>query len=166
MNQANTAEQDEIIRPKTRSIDQLVEQLFAKSIYNEDTGCYLWQGCTAGKGYGVIHWSGKQWYVHRLAYHLENPTEQLDVIRHICDTPNCWTLAHLINGTTAENVADKLAKSRHVFGSANHNAAFTEDQIREIRASTQNLHRLGEKYRVTPSTIHYIRSGKTWRHVV
>lgn len=40
-----------------------------------------------------------------------------------------------------------------------------EGQITEIRNSNLNLYQLAEKYKVTPSTIHYIRAKKTWKHV-
>lgn len=69
-----------------RSQDELIQHLFDRSILNEDTGCILWQGCTAGKGYGVVGYQGRQQYVHRLAYQFENPNEELNIIRHTCDT--------------------------------------------------------------------------------
>ena len=45
-------------------------------------------GHTAGEGYGVISWQGKQVYIHRLVFqqikgHLP------EVVRHTCDIPNC-----------------------------------------------------------------------------
>lgn len=150
---------------KTRTQDEMIEHLFNCSIIDHDTGCILWQGCTAGKGYGVVGWQGGQIYVHKLAYQFECPDEEQDVIRHTCDQPNCWRIEHLVNGTTQDNVDDKVAKRRHIFGSANYNTTFTEDDIVEIRSSPLNLYQLGAKYNVTPSTIHYIRARKTWKHV-
>lgn len=143
----------------------MIEHLFACTEIDHDSGCFLWQGCVAGRGYGVTCWEGKQVYVHRLAYKFEKPDEKLDVIRHTCDTPNCWRVHHLVNGTTQDNVDDKVIKGRHIFGSNNYNARFTENQIVEIRASNLNLYELGDLYNVTPSTIHYIRARKTWKHV-
>lgn len=145
-------------------IDNLAERLWSKTVeYGE---CLLWGGASAGKGYGVINWQGKQVYIHRLIFQLHNPDEVLDVVRHTCDTPACWNIDHLINGTTANNVDDKVSKLRHVFGEHNHNTKFTDDDIRRIRAITgKTIYQIAHEFRVTPSNIHYIRSGKTWKHV-
>jgi len=147
----------------SRTQEELIEHLLENSVYDESSGCILWQGCTAGNG--VTCWQGKQVYIHRLAYHFEHPEEKLDVIRHTCDTPNCWNLEHLRNGTTLDNVLDKVIKGRQPRGSAMHNAAFTEDDIVDIRNSPLNLYELGDKYAVNPVTIFYIRKRKTWKHV-
>jgi hypothetical protein len=145
-------------------IDDLAKRLWSQS--KEHGDCILWKGPRAGKGYGVISWQGNQVYIHRLIFQLHNPDAILDVVRHSCDTPNCWHIEHLINGSTAENVEDKVAKLRHIFGENCHNAKFTDDDIRAIRASSLTIYQLGHTYNVTPSTIHYIRSGKTWKHVI
>jgi hypothetical protein len=148
-----------------RTQDELIDHLLTRSVFDEKTGCLLWQGPIAGKGYGVTCWQGKQVYIHRIAYHFEYPDEAIDVIRHTCDTPNCWRIEHLVNGTTAENRADMLNKRRHAHGSGIANAAFKDSQIIEIRESSMNLYQLAFIHKVTPSTIHYIRTRKTWKHV-
>jgi len=150
----------------SRTQEELLEALFARSIPNEVTGCLLWQGPVAGKGYGITCWQGKQVYIHRIAYHFANPTEKLDVIRHTCDTPNCWAEDHLRNGTTADNVADKIAKGRMPIGeSLSNTSKFTEEQIREIRSSQMNLYAAAAHYGCTASNIYYIRARKSWKHV-
>lgn len=150
----------------TRTEDELIDHLLVNSIVDSETGCILWQGCVAGRGYGVTCWQGKQVYVHRIAYQFEYPNEILNVVRHTCDIPNCWKIEHLVNGTTLDNVLDKVAKGRQPRGSLMHNAAFTEEQILEIRSSPLNLYQLADLYSVTPSNIHYIRVRKTWKHVL
>lgn len=62
---------------------------------------------TAGEGYGVICYQGKQIYIHRLIYEYVFG-ELPNIIRHSCDTPNCWNPDHLHDGTHADNVADKV----------------------------------------------------------
>lgn len=146
-------------------IDNLAQRLWARS--EEFGDCIIWNGPTSGQmAYGVINWQSKQVYIHRLIYQLHNPDAVLDIVRHSCDTPRCWNIDHLINGTTAENVEDKVSKLRHVFGSRNYNAKFTDDDIRAIRASDKNIYTLAGEYDVTPSNIHYIRARKTWKHVL
>jgi len=41
-------------------------------------------------------------------------------------------------------------------------AKLTEDRVRRIRQSNQSLVALAKKYGVAPSTISYVRSGRTW----
>lgn len=149
-----------------RTKEQLIDHLYKMSTFRATTNCLLWNGCKAGRGYGVIGWEGKQAYIHRVVYQLEHPNEVLDVVRHTCDTPNCWNIEHLINGTTAENIADKVSKKRHIYGSEIHNSALTEDDVLKIRSSPLNLYQLANLYKVTPSTIHYVRARKTWKHVL
>lgn len=144
-------------------VELLAQRLWDQSQYHGD--CILWFGPCAGKGYGVISWQAKQVYIHRLVFQLHNPDAILDVVRHTCDTLNCWNIDHLLNGTTAENVQDKVDKLRHIFGENNYNAKFTNDDIREIRNSNDSGVSLAARFDVTPSTISYIRSGKTWKHV-
>src|SRR6185437_1338635 len=147
-----------------RTALEMFDYLVSRSYINEN-GCLIWEGPTSGRGYGVTCWQGKQVYVHRLIYQLEHPDETLNVIRHTCDTPRCWLLEHLRNGTTAENTADKIQKSRHIFGSATYNSKFTETDISFIRNSQLSLSEIARIYSVTPSNIHYIRAHKTWKHV-
>ncbi len=144
-------------------IELLAQRLWSQS--REHGECILWEGSRAGKGYGVINWQGKQVYIHRLIFQLHNEDAVLDVVRHTCDTPNCWNIDHLLNGTTADNVQDKVEKLRHVFGENNYNAKFKDEDIRAIRNSNESGLLLAARYDVTPSTISYIRSGKTWKHV-
>lgn len=146
-------------------LDDLAHKLWAKS---EEVGeCILWNGGKSGQmGYGVTWFNGKQVYIHRLIYHIHNPDAILDVVRHTCDVPNCWNIDHLINGTTADNVQDKMDKMRHLFGSKCYNAKFTDQDIKDIRASELNLYQLAKQYNVTASNIYYIRVRKTWTHVL
>jgi hypothetical protein len=149
-----------------RSKNELLTALYKRSIIDPKTGCLLWQGATSGQmGYGVTCWQGKQTYIHRLIYSFAHPEEILEIVRHTCDTPRCWNIEHLLNGTTADNVMDKIERGRHIYGSENYNAKFSEDQIIDIRNSSLNIYELGVIYKVTPSTIHYIRARKTWKHV-
>lgn len=150
---------------RTRTAEELMGHILEHSFVDEETGCYVWSGCVAGKGYGVTCFESRQVYVHRFTYQFYNPDEVIDVVRHTCDNPACANIDHLRNGTTQDNVDDKVSKGRHIFGSRNYNAALTEDQIREIRSSDLINARLAEKYNVNTATIHYIRVNKTWRHV-
>lgn len=150
--------------PKPRTMTEIIEVLRANSTYNEETQCFLWQGHTAGEGYGCISFNGIQTYIHRLIYKYVFG-EELEVIRHSCDTPNCWNPDHLNNGTHADNVYDKVMKLRHDFGESHYRAKLTNVQVREILNSDAPPVVLATKYGVTRGAIHAILKGETWKHL-
>jgi hypothetical protein len=91
------------------------------------------------------------------------------VVMHTCDIPACVNPRHLVRGTQSENVKDMQAKLRHVVhlinGESHHSARFTEQQVRDIRASSLGSRQLAEQYGVNIASIQKIRSRKTWKHI-
>ena len=94
------------------------------AVVNDDTSCWLWQGATAGKGYGVMAVGSKtdgthrMAYVHRIALELQlgrSLGEGMNSL-HKCDNPPCvrndGERSHLFEGTTADNIHDMFAKGR------------------------------------------------------
>lgn len=87
--------------------------------------CWLWLPSKNGKGYGSfticrVDGTAKTFGAHVVAYALSRfinpfdlPSDRDHVIMHRCDNPACCNPTHLIMGTEQENVADKVAKSRH-----------------------------------------------------
>lgn len=75
------------------------------------TGCWLWQGFTNAKGYGVIgigsrldgtYRPGRP--AHRVAYEeMVGPIPEDLTIDHLCEVKNCWNPDHLEPVTNAEN---------------------------------------------------------------
>ena len=85
--------------------------------------CQLWLGATWDDGYGKISWEGKHWRIHRLAYTLKKgPIPRGMQIRHACDRPLCIAEDHLVPGTPAQNMGDKVLRGRQSRGLA-HSAA-------------------------------------------
>lgn len=132
-------------------------------------GCLEWQlGCTKN-GYGEITVAGVTLYVHRLAWEVENgPIPDGEVIRHKCDNPPCFDLAHLLPGTQAQNVADMLqrGRARYRLGEQHPKAKLTWPAVREIRrliaaGFTENA--LALEFGVCGSTIHRIAVNKIWK---
>lgn len=148
-----------------RSLDQLLDHLFANSRYDEQTGCWIWMGTVHSQhGYGRVCYQGRYEYLHRFAYKLEHPNEHLNVIRHTCNRPRCWAVGHLRNGTQADNVADRNSK-----GSANNNAVLKEEQVREIHRllienKTSQI-KIAKMFSVTSPHISCIKHGYNWRHI-
>lgn len=155
-----------ITGPKPRTIPEIIEVLRLNSTFNEVTECYLWHGRTAGDGYGTISYNGQSIYIHRLIFKYVFG-EEPDVVRHSCDTPNCWNPDHLNDGTHADNVYDKVIKMRHHFGEKHYKAKLTDEQVREIRSKAIDTSpvNLALIYGVNRGVIHNIINRKAWKHV-
>jgi HNH endonuclease len=82
-----------------------------------DPETHLWQGYTDTDGYGIFTVTmpdgrRKKLRAHRVAWTLTHQQVPTGIIRHLCDTPGCCNPAHLVDGTQAENVADRLTIRR------------------------------------------------------
>ena len=153
--------------PKPRSIEQAVAGILECSERKEN-GCLLFTvGATVGNGpYRDIRAGGKSWYVHRLIF-FERHGYLPEVVRHKCDKPSCVEISHLLDGTHADNVADKIRRGRNPVGSAKPEAVLTELQVATIFRETNDMTyaEIGRAYGVSRGAIHNIKSGRTWNHV-
>lgn len=82
--------------------------------------CYIWQGSTNGRGYGIISYRGRRSYVHRVTYELEHgPIPKGLMIDHLCRRTLCCNPAHLEAVTNRENtLRGKVSALRHLRKSA------------------------------------------------
>lgn len=129
----------------------------------QDVECWEWQGRKNQKGYGRF---GRD-MAHRVAYELtKGPIPEGLIIRHRCDNPACCNPKHLLVGTHSDNSQDALERGRFAIGHRHGHAKLNEDAIRYIRRNPEKLTgaQLAEKFSVSPSTISYARSGRTWSH--
>lgn len=104
--------------------------------------------------------------IHRWVWEqINGPVpEGLDV-DHICNNPPCYRYDHLRLSTRAENIAYKVAQGRQARGTTHGMVKLTEDQVREIYASTETCGELASTYGVNKSSISAIRTGRTWSHI-
>src|ERR1035437_6828835 len=81
-----------------------------------ENGCWIWQGCDRGVGYGVIHLKvGKGGSVMAHRYFYENSYGKIPkgkFFLHKCDNPTCVNPKHLFLGTALDNMKDKIKKGR------------------------------------------------------
>jgi hypothetical protein len=82
--------------------------------------CLLWVGAHDENGYGRIGFeSGTKLSTHA-AWYLATGEWPKDCLLHRCDTPACVAFSHLREGSQADNVADMMAKGRHVYHRKTH----------------------------------------------
>lgn len=142
---------------------------FYKPLPDPDA-CWPWTGPRDRDGYGVIaDENRRQIRAHRLAYELlKGPIPGRHQIRHACDNPPCCNPGHLLTGSGADNMQDKVLRSRQAKGDTIRSTPLTAEKVRSIkeaiRAGATNTE-LAKRYGVTDGAIWFIRRGVTWKHV-
>jgi hypothetical protein len=143
-----------------------IKERFEKFINKTtESGCWLWTGADNGYGYGAF--ALRKYHVvaaHRLSWELYvGPIpDNMDVL-HKCDTPPCCNPLHLFLGTHKDNMQDATHKGRLPYGEKNHLSKLTEDKVKSIRKDTRSQADIAKEYCLHPSTVSYIKSGKTWK---
>lgn len=122
--------------------------------------CLVWTRGSNSGGYGYFKVDGKDFGAHRWIF-LHDHGYLPPVVMHTCDNPSCVNLRHLIPGTQADNMADKMAKGRHRW---NNPARLSVADVRLIRAEyakggvTQEA--LADRFGVSRSHISNIIRGR------
>ncbi len=135
------------------------------------SGCWEWRGGRLPTGYGrlTIPGTGLAVATHRLAYELwVAPIPDGAIIRHTCDNPPCVNPDHLVTGTTADNMRDKVERNRQQKGSQIPNSKLCEADVKEIRslyATGMFQNAIANRFGVSKATICLIVNNRTWRHV-
>lgn len=91
------------------------DKAFSARLVRSPSGCLLWTGYRDRKGYGRLTRlavSPSPLLAHRYAWFLAYGTLPALPLMHSCDTPACCEVAHLAEGTAAENNADMWGKGR------------------------------------------------------
>lgn len=144
-------------------MDQRVLNRFMQKIEKTDD-CWLWTGGKNYKGYGVFnviidgHFKART--AHRISYeHHHNTIPTGLVVRHKCRSKHCVNPEHLEVGTQHENILDKIRDGTH-------GHKLTDEKIRDIRSRVgQTQQKIAEEFKITQPMVHYIRRGKTWKHL-
>ncbi len=141
----------------------------AKWIPEPYSGCWLWTAAKSPRGYGMIGAGGRldgTLRAHRVSWilHRGEIPEGKEVC-HQCDTPLCVNPDHLFLGSHEENMHDAVKKGRTSRGEQRPSAKLTEDQVREIRASTETQTEIAIRYGICQQHISDVKSGRKWRHV-
>lgn len=125
--------------------------------------CWLWTASKNIDGYGHFKVNGVSSFAHRFAYHTFNkPLKFGDVVRHTCDTPWCVNPKHLLVGTHADNVADRVNRNRGAKGIENGTSKLTKEIIEYCRKSNKTYKKLAAQFGVSYSTMRRACVGITW----
>lgn len=158
--------------------DQEIARFQSRFTSGELDKCWEWSACKTRAGYGVIRFSKKDVYAHRLSYFLAHPEWDWSLfVCHRCDNPGCVNPSHLFLGTAKDNYDDMERKGRHGgrfdqrkqdnSGEKHGMSKLNEAAVREIRrlynggmASTAIAVQFGIKHVCAWNAA----TGKSWKH--
>lgn len=130
---------------------------------NDEDDCFNISSHALGKsGYPQIKHTPAHRYLFEQVY---GPIPEGMIIRHSCDNPLCINPAHLLLGTHADNVQDRVDRNRSAHGEENGRAKLTEKQVRRVKNSALPNAVLARRYGVDRRVIYQIKKGLTWTHV-
>lgn len=79
---------------------------FFSNIEKTET-CWLWIGRRSLPGYGIFKFNQKEYYSHRISYHIQNKSlSNTLVLDHICRNRNCVKPDHLRQVTISVNSSE------------------------------------------------------------
>lgn len=128
--------------------------------------CMEWQGCKNKDGYPACGVGGifQSCALHREVFRLLHGYCP-EVVMHSCDNRACLSPAHLIAGTHALNLQDKLNKGRQAKGAANGNSKLSAEQVAAIRtqhATGATYKDLMEKFSIARVTVWRVTAHINW----
>lgn len=123
-----------------RAIGYLVERSYI------DGECYVWKLRTDGPeellGYGKMEWQGKDWRVHRFAYHyLVAYLPKSTLVHHKCSNKACWRPEHLQAVSHQDNAAEMLGR------------VYYQEEIQYLR---EEIERLKKDLEETEKALDYV----------
>jgi HNH endonuclease len=136
--------------------------------------CWVWTAALCGPGYGTfkigtLGIDRRNAMAHRFSYELHcGPIPDGKSVLHHCDNKTCVRPTHFFTGTQADNMDDKVAKSRQPVGVSVYNAKLDDQKINAARLYRLNgwsYKNIGDRFNVGPMTVHDALSGKKWKHV-
>jgi len=141
-----------------------------KLIFEPNTGCWLWTGCTNQNGYGSISASKrKSMLAHRAAYvTYKGPIPLGMCVCHTCDTPLCVNPDHLFLGTVGDNVRDRDEKGRVQRGERHVRAKLDRTQVAVLREAFHlgfSRKKIRTYFKISKSACWQIINNQTWKHI-
>lgn len=162
----------------TKELAANVSDRFWSKVGNErGNGCWEWAAWKDKDGYGAMKLRSEGLALmaraHRISYvlhHGEIPDGL--IVRHRCDNPSCVNPSHLLLGTTAENMADKVRRGRlpNQRGERNPANKLNDEAVRQIiavlsRPDPPTQKEIANQFGISQMTVSLIRQGKVWSHI-
>jgi len=143
---------------------------FEKVVLKFDgTDCLKWPYSRNNYGYARITIRGSRLVASRVVCERTHgpPASEKMEAAHICGMGHegCVNPRHIVWKTRIENQADKKIHGTTNQGERCGNAKLTENQVREIRVSSENQRVLAGRYGVFQATISKIIRRERWEHV-
>jgi hypothetical protein len=149
-----------------------LERFASKIELPNSQSCWTWKGCRDQDGYGLFHIQTHRnqqtmLRAHRITYSLYKGMVNTGlVVRHSCDNPPCVNPKHLLLGTHADNMLDKVLRGRAPKGDSHSRSIITEQETEEIKQLiSQGVFQriIAAQYGVSRSLICEIKRGKVRR---
>lgn len=125
--------------------------------------CRVYRGPLNNTGYGFARLgSTRSVLLHRWVWEqINGPIPDKMVIRHTCDNRGCFLYEHLLIGTQADNVQDRVDRARGIQRGETHTlAVLTDEQVADIRSRLNASPTvLAREFGCSRSTISNIRRG-------
>lgn len=81
---------------------------------------------------------------------------------HACDNPSCVNPFHLFLGTHKANMEDMVKKNRQAKGENHGVSKLKEEQVLEIRSSSDKQTVIASRFGITQQTVSDIKIGRRW----
>ena len=144
----------------------LSDKIEKHTIRIPESGCWVWMSTIHENGYGRVCAGKKPFYAHRVSYEQKyGPIPSGMMALHHCDVRCCVNPDHIFVGTQQNNMTDKVRKNRQAKGISHGNAKLTEDQVLEIKYSSETSIKLAAKFDYLASMIRAIKNGNLWKHL-
>lgn len=142
-----------------------LERLLSKIDVMGPDDCWPFMGHCNEDGYGTFSLGDDMVGAHRAIWILTNGLIPDDRhVLHRCDNPPCCNLRHLFLGDNETNVADKMAKGRHVTrrGEDNPCAKITFEVAQNIRSNQLSNAKAAKVFGISATRIGQIRRNECW----
>lgn len=143
-----------------------------------DDECWPWLGEVNKDGYGLVKFTinkkRRTFQSHRIArfFATGERLESSVIARHKCDYPRCCNPSHILTGTHADNVRDRVERGRsaRITGDANRASKITEAQAQDLiaryRAGGVRQRDLAAEYGISQAAVSMIVNGERRSHLL